>query len=217
MRILKTTMLSTLLTASALAADKEISLDTSLLGSDSSDWNMVGGAPFSSIGLSGGIDIADGLTLVGTVQIGSSGSSGYFSDWWEGEEGDASTSPGSEGFIAAIQLAQVQAGIRTDILQHSWGRPYGSAKATATLGSLYLDDDPSDDNNVNQITERGVSFGGLVAAGIAVEQPRRQAGPFALRGELELGYALSTDLGFGDIGSLSLNGMHIRVGGGIRF
>ena len=48
MRILKTTMLSTLLTASALAADKEISLDTSLLGSDSSDWNMVGGAPFSS-------------------------------------------------------------------------------------------------------------------------------------------------------------------------
>lgn len=217
MRIFKTTLFSTLLAASAFAADKELSLDANLFSAPGSEWNMVGGAPFSSLGLTGGMDIAPGLTLVGGVQVGSSGSEGYFSDWWDEEAIDSSQKPGSEGFIAAVQLAQVQAGVRTDILPQSWVRPYGSLKATASLGSLYLDDDPNDKNNVNQISERGVSIGGHIAAGMAVEQPRRQAGPFAFRGELELGYALATDLSFGDIGSLSLNGMHIRVAGGIRF
>jgi hypothetical protein len=217
MRILKTTLFTTFLAANAWAGDKEISLDTGLIGSTSDAWRVVGGNPMPTIGLSGGWDVAPGLTAVGTLQWGQSGSKNYFGNqWWEEDEG-GSASPGSEGFIAAIHLIQLQGGVRSDLMQNRWVRPYGVAKLSTTVGVLRLDDDPSDKDNVNQIQSVGFSIGGIAAAGIAVERPRKQAGPFAFRCELEAGYGFGTALGFDEIGELEMSAMHIRAAAGVRF
>jgi len=217
MRILKTTLLSTFLAANAWAGDKEISLDAGLIGSSSDAWQVVGGNPMGTVGLSGGWDVAPGLTAVGTLQWGQSGSQNHFGNqWWDEDEG-ISPAPGSEGFVAALGLVQLQAGVRSDLFQNSWVRPYGVAKLSTTLGLLRMDDDPSDKDNVNQIQSTGFSIGAVAAAGIAVEQPRKAAGPFAIRGELEAGYGFGTALGFDEIGSLEMSALHIRAAAGLRF
>jgi hypothetical protein len=51
-KIMNMTLLTSFLAGSAWAADKEISLDTGILGSSSQAWDMVGGSPVT-IGLSG--------------------------------------------------------------------------------------------------------------------------------------------------------------------
>jgi hypothetical protein len=217
-KIMNMTLLTSFLAGSAWAADKEISLDTGILGSSSQAWDMVGGSPVT-IGLSGGIDIAPGLTAIGSAQWSLSGSHNEFGNqWWHDDlEEETGSSPGSEGYIAALRVIQVQGGVRSDILQNSWVRPYGSAKVSASLGSLRLDDDPEDKDNVNQIKATGLSIGGIAAVGAAVERPRKQAGPFAIRGEVEAGYGLGTALKFGEMGELSMSGIHMRMGIGLRF
>jgi hypothetical protein len=218
-KIMNMTVLSAFLTGSAWAADKEISLDTGILGGSSPSWNMVGGNPMATIGLSGGVDIAPGLTAIASAQWSLSGSHNEFGNqWWDdGPEGQTASPPGSEGYIAALRVIQVQGGVRSDILQNSWIRPYGAAKVSASLGSLRLDDDPEDKDNVNQIKATGLSIGGIAAVGAAVERPRKQAGPFAIRGEVEAGYGFGTALKFDEIGELGMNGIHMRMGVGLRF
>lgn len=217
-KIMRVTVLSAFLASSAWAADKEISLDTGILGVSSQAWNTIGGSPVT-VGLSAGVDIAPGLTAIGSVQWSLSGAENQFSNqWWEDDQVGASVSPpGSEGYIAALRVIQVQGGVRSDILQNSWVRPYGAAKVSASLGSLRLDDDSEDKDNVNQIKAAGMSIGGIAAVGAAIERPRKQAGPFAIRGEVEAGYGFGTALKFDEIGELSMSGIHMRMGVGLRF
>jgi hypothetical protein len=215
--ILKMTVLSTFLATSAWAGDKEISLDTGSLLTSSDGWEVIGGTPMTTVGISGGWDIAPGLTAVGGVNWSLSGATNHFGNqWWE-DDVDGTSAPGSEGFIAALRVVQLQAGVRSDLMQNRWVRPFGVAKMSANIGSLRLDDDPKDKDNVNQIKASGLSIGGIAAVGVALERPRKTAGPFAVRGELEAGYGFATALKFDEIGKLGMNGMHMRLGFGIRF
>ena len=216
-KIMKATVLSAFLASNAWAGDKEISLDAGSLLASSDAWGVVGGNPMSTVGISGGWDIAPGLTAVGGVNWSRSGATNHFGNqWWE-DDGDVESAPGTEGYIAALRVVQLQAGVRSDIRQNSWVRPFGVAKMSASIGSLRLDDDPNDKDNVNQVKASGMSIGGIAAVGVAVEKPRKKAGPFAVRGELEAGYGLGTSLKFDEIGKLGMSGMHMRLGIGLRF
>ena len=216
MRIFSTQMFSLLFAFSATAADKEILLETNSTAINTASWEVVNGSPLTTIGLSGGLDMGSGLTAVVGVNWGQSGSSHSYSYWYE--EPMDSQGPGSEGFVAALSVVQVQAGIRSDRLDASnWVRPYVVSRLSGTLGILQLDDDTRDSSNVNQISRTGSSFGGMAAIGFAVERPRTSAGPFAIHGEVEGGYALATSLQFDDLGELAMHGVHIRAGVGLRF
>ena len=216
MRIFSTTLSSLFFAFSATAADKEILVETNSTSINTASWQLVNGSPLSTVGLSGGLDLGSGLTAVIGVHWGQSGSSHGYSSWYE--EPLDSQGPGSEGFVAALSVVQVQAGVRSDQLDpNNWIRPYLVSRLTGTLGILQLDDDPSDSSNINQISRTGSSFGGMAAVGIAVERPRSSAGPFALHGEIEGGYALSTSLKFDDLGELAMHGIHLRAGVGLRF
>ncbi len=215
MRILSIPLFSLLFASSAVAADKELLLDTSSTAINTSSWELVNGSPLTTIGLSGGMDIGS-FTAVAGINWGQHGSSNQYSYWYE-EEG-MNQGPGSEGFVAALNVVQLQAGIRADGLDATnWVRPYVVSRLSGTLGVMQLDDDPNDSNNVNQITRTGTSFGGMAALGVSIERPRTSAGPFAVHGELEGGYALATSLKFDDLGELAMHGVHIRAGIGLRF
>ncbi len=216
-KIMKAAVLSAFLASNAWAGDREISLDTGSLLASSGDWSVVGGNPMTTVGISGGWDIAPGLTAVGGVNWSLSGANNHFGNQWWDEDGQGEEPPGSEGYIAALRVIQLQAGVRSDVMQNRWVRPFGVAKMSASIGSLRLDDDPNDKDNVNQIKASGMSIGGAAAVGIAVERPRKKAGPFAVRGELEAGYGLATSLKFDQIGKLGMSGMHMRLGIGLRF
>lgn len=217
MRILTTILLSGLFLPSAFAGDKELSLDTSWTAINTSSWEVVNGSPLNTVGLSGGWDIGSNLTAIASVNWGQTGSEHSYPYWYD-EENNDQTGPGTEGYVAALNVVQVQAGVRTDRLEHTnWVRPYLVSRVSGTLGIMQLDDDTRDSDNVNQITRTGTSFGGMAAIGIAVERPRRSAGPFAVHGELEGGYALATALKFEDLGELAMHGVHIRAGIGLRF
>ena len=216
MRVLSTTLFSLLFVSTAAAADKELLLDTSSTAINTASWEMVNGSPLTTVGLSGGLEVGSNLTAVIGVNWGQTGSSHGYGYWYE-EEADT-PGPGSEGFVAALSVVQVQAGLRTDRLDATnWVRPYAVSRLSGTLGIMQLDDDASDSSNVNQITRTGTSFGGMAALGIAVERPRSSAGPFAIHGELEGGYALATALKFDELGNLAMHGVHIRAGVGLRF
>jgi hypothetical protein len=216
-QIMKATILSAFLASNAWAGDKEISLDTGSLLASSAAWDVVGGNPMATVGISGGWDIAPGLTAVGGLNWSRSGATNHFGNqWWE-DDGDVVEAPGSEGYIAALRVIQLHAGVRSDILQNLWARPFGVAKMSASMGSLHLDDDPDDKDNVNQVKASGMSIGAIAAVGVAVERPRKKAGPYAVRGELEAGYGFGTALKFDQIGKLGMSGMHMRMGIGLRF
>ena len=216
MRILSIPLFSLLFASSAAAADRELLLDTSSTAINTSSWEVVNGSPLTTVGLSGGLDVASNLTIVAGVSWGQNGSSNSYSYWYEEEA--QSQAPGSEGFVAALSVVQIQAGVRADGLDATkWVRPYAVSRLSGTLGVLQLDDDPNDSDNVNQITRTGTSFGGMAALGVSIERPRTSAGPFAIHGELEGGYALATSLKFDDLGELAMHGMHIRAGIGLRF
>ena len=216
MRVLSTTLFSLLFVSTAAAADKELLLDTSSTAINTASWEMVNGSPLTTVGLSGGLEVGSNLTAVIGVNWGQTGSSHGYGYWYE-EEAET-PGPGSEGFVAALSVVQVQAGLRTDRLDATnWIRPYAVSRLSGTLGIMQLDDDASDSSNVNQITRTGTSFGGMAALGIAVERPRSSAGPFAINGELEGGYALATALKFDELGNLAMHGVHIRAGVGLRF
>jgi hypothetical protein len=217
-KIMKVTILSAFLAGNAWAGDKEISLDTGSLLASSDAWNVVGGNPMTTVGISGGWDIAPGLTAVGGVNLSRSGAENHFGNqWWDDDDEAASKAPGTEGYVAALRVIQLQAGVRSDILQNSWVRPFGVAKMSANVGSIRLDDDPEDKDNINQVKASSLSIGGVAAVGVAVERPRKKAGPFAVRGELEAGYGIGTSLNFDEIGKLGMSGVHLRMGLGLRF
>ena len=218
MRILTTTGLSLLFASSAWAGDKEISLESSVFNTSAdANWQIVDGSPgIAMIGLSGGMDLNSSITAVGSLRWGQSGASnGMHYEWWE-EEGSNSVA-GTDGFVAGLNLVQLQGGVRSELRQGHWIRLYGVTKASATIGILGLDDDDGDKDNVNQISETGLSLGGMAALGLAIEQPKKQAGPWAIRGEFEAGYSAGTPLSFGDIGSLDMLGVHAKASIGLRF
>jgi hypothetical protein len=98
----------------------------------------------------------------------------------------------------------------------SWLKPYVTVQGTFLWGTVKLDDDPSDDENLNELRRSGVTGGGQAALGLDL----------VLLGEtrtvrptigFEAGYGWLAPLTLGDMGSLRFRGFHSDFTVGARF
>ena len=78
-----------------------------------------------------------------------------------------------------------------------------------------FDDDPSQDDNPNQITLHGASVGFAAAAGLSLRIPSTRG--FTVSHYTEFGYEAMTPLSLGTAGDIAFRGLHIRSGLGVRF
>jgi hypothetical protein len=136
-------------------------------------------------------------------------------DTWD-YEGVGSDSPGAtEGFDAAFRGHLVGVGVRGGVDLWAWLNPYVMAEARGLHAAVRLDDDTSKDDNINQITMRGTTVGAAVAAGLDIRMPTQWG--WSVSHHLEVGYEIMAPLNFGTMGSLSVRGLHVRAGLGVRF
>jgi len=137
-------------------------------------------------------------------------------DYWEYDDGGSETSPGAvEGFDAAIRGHLVGLGVRGGVDLWGWLNPYATVEARGLHAAVRLDDDTQDDDNPNQITRRGTTFGGVAALGLDIRIPSKYR--WAVSHNLEIGYQAMLPLGIGELGSLPIYGVHVRAGAGVRF
>ena len=204
----KTTALLALLLPSVALAEagpREVSLERSQLSNMGSAWNLFAdedGLMTSGIGVAQDLD--KNLSVVASYHFGQAGS-----------ENSVPEDPGSaEGFVAAFTAHQFTAGVRGDLGGTAFVQPFVTAKATALLGVVRLDDDLDSDENLTQTQASGIAPGAVLAGGISGLIP---VGPVQVRLDTELGYARSLSMGIEDIGSLQFSGFHMRWGAGVRF
>jgi hypothetical protein len=204
----KTTALLALLlptVALAEAGPREISLERNQLSNMGSSWNVFAdedGLMTSGIGIAQDLD--KNLSVVASYHFGQAGSENYIPE-----------DPGSaEGFVAAFNAHQFTAGVRGDLGGTGFVQPFVSAKATALLGIVRLDDDLDSDENLTQTQAMAIAPGGVLAVGLSGLIP---AGPGHVRLDTELGYAHSLPMGIGELGSLQFSGFHMRWAAGLRF
>ncbi len=191
--------------ALAEAGPREFSLERNQLSNLGDAWNVFAdedGLMTSGIGFAQDLD--KNLSVVASYHFGQAGSENYMPE----DPGNA------EGFVAAFNAHQLTAGVRGDLGGTGFVQPFVSAKATALLGVVRLDDDLDSDENLTQSQAMGIAPGGVLAAGISGLIP---VGPGHVRLDTELGYAHSLSMGIGEIGSLQFSGFHMRWGAGIRF
>lgn len=207
------TLMLTLLTATdgrALAAgNNELSFSVASIGVPDDNWDL-----FSD---------NDGLrTLGGRVGYGLSPSLAVVLDWQHGVEGSSFESYGGYDDYydvsgkMAITTNAWSVGPKLSLDAISWLRPYVTVQGTFLWGTVKLDDDTSDDENLNQLRRSGVTGGGVAAAGVDLvllsEQRRiRPAIGF------EAGYGWLAPLKLGDMGSLAMRGFHSDLTVGARF
>ena len=105
-----------------------------------------------------------------------------------------------------------------------WLRPYATVQALGVLGTLRLDDDPSDED-VGLRRYRSLTPGGVAALGLDLVggRPRAAVHPAF---NLELGYGLTANMRFSDrdagpepidLGTLGMGGFYMRWGVGVHF
>ena len=95
-------------------------------------------------------------------------------------------------------------------------QPYATVQAAGLLSTVRFDDDIEDDDNLNQIQDRGFSMGGVAAGGVDFILPLSY-GEWALTTNLEFGYGWFGRTEYADMGDLQFKGFHFRWGVGARF
>jgi hypothetical protein len=191
--------------ALAEAGPREVSLERNQLSNRGVAWDVFAdedGLMTSGIGIAQDLD--KNLSVVASYHFGQAGSENYIPE-----------DPGSaEGFVAAFNAHQFTAGVRGDLGGTGFVQPFVSAKATALLGIVRLDDDLDSDENLTQTQAMAIAPGGVLAVGLSGLIP---AGPGHVRLDTELGYAHSLPMGIGELGSLQFSGFHMRWAAGLRF
>ena len=138
-----------------------------------------------------------------------------FGDYYY-EDTEISGGPGvDEGFHTGFWGNLVGLGVRGGVDLWGWLSPYGTVELRGMRVTARFDDDPSQDDNPNQITLHGASVGFAAAAGLSLRIPSTRG--FTVSHYTEFGYEAMTPLSLGTAGDIAFRGLHIRSGLGVRF
>lgn len=204
---LMTVILATVLASPALASS-EISAEFGTLYNGDPQFDI-----FSSLDAipSGGVRVGyavhDNVSVIAGYHHGQRGADVYtFSD--------------EEEFDLVLRTAfsanEFTVGAKGEVPVFSWLVPYATAQGMLFHGVMRFDDDPYDRRSPGQVRKAGLGGGGLLTGGLDFRIPQGGA-PFTLGLHVEAGYALISNVGFGDYGRIRPGGFVMRTGLGLRF
>lgn len=190
------------------AADHEVSYEVGTLAIHDPAWDLFDASLsyLPSQGVRLGYAVHDRVAVIGGWHHAARGQTLYT----EGEEDDEST------FAAAFYSETFLAGAKADWDLAPWFRPYAAAQFMGVLGTVRLDDDTTEDDNLNQITRRAFTPGAVATGGVDIRVPFAD-GRYAVASYMEFGYGRTLNLSFEDLGDLDMAGFAFRWGIGARF
>ena len=197
----------------AQAADHELSLELGTAANHQQNWFMFNdeSQQLPSWGLRAGVAVHDRLAIIGGWHHGKKGMRLGFGGDWDDDDEEA------YGFASVFYGDSFTLGLKADVPVAVWFRPYATAQGLGDRGMVRLDDDLSEDDNLNQIQRSDFSFGGIGALGVDFRMPLKD-GAWAIASYLELGYGYASPLDFDELGELDgLYGVVFRWGVGVRF
>jgi len=184
-------------------------------------------SPNDHIGASGarlGLRVAGRWSLVGDYTRRT-----VVSEYSEPMVDNASDTAEHPTLTASFTGQQVTLGPKFQANPLPWLGTYGTARGLLFFGTTHLDDDPTTDDNPNQLTARARAPGFVAAAGIQVN-PVLEQRSVRPSGFFEAGYGWTRPLAFVDdtiqehsssapasMGSLTFRGAYIQAGVGLRF
>ena len=205
---LAATLLLSMVSSPTKAMDIGLSLESGIVGTSGEAWSIVGGSGIDTLGVGGALGLNDNLQVIASVNLGAKGAKNYLSD--SGAPGD------TEGFVASLILAQINAGVRYDLLPESNWIPFAAARGEVLLGNMRIDDDLLHEDNMNQIEQSAMSAGGSLGLGVAWQGNVSRINS-TLRVELEGGFGVASALSLGEFGDLSVGGSRMRGSVGVLF
>jgi hypothetical protein len=219
------------LSSPALAADErpahEFHLVTGSYGTGDRHFEIY--SPLSSIGASGA-RLGIGLKGPWSIMTGYTRRS-VVSEYFDSMVGSNPTEIERDeaALITSFTGQQVTFGPKLQIDPKPWLGTYVTAQGLMFMGSSRLDDDPTTDENPNQLKSFGWAPGFVAAAGIEVN-PQIKASPVQLSSFLEMGYNWTAAFELSDenidkygtnepasMGELSFRGYYMQAGIGIKF
>lgn len=200
----------------ALAADHEVAVEAAwIVGGDNAWHTLASRGAYGSIGVRGGVAVHERVAIVAGYQYGAVGAEigAWSEDDWEGE--DAYTGAFSSAAHAFLGH-RLMLGAKADVPMANYFAPYALVHGDALIGTVRLDDDAEDDENVTQRARTGATggFGGALGVSFPVEtaSPGLKVTPY-----LELGYDWFAPLSLGDLGAVQPRGFAGRAGVGLQF
>ena len=192
--------------APALAADHEISYETSTLGVHDPSWQTFDEHHdfFGANGLRVGYAVHDRVAIVGGWHLGRNGQDVFV----DGED--------QQSFRAAFTGHEFLLGAKADLPLARWFRPYALLQAMGVYGVVRLDEDVSTEDNLNQIKEGAFAPGGVAAGGFDIRVPFKEEA-YIIATYFEFGYGQILPLRFQDMGDITMGGFAFRWGVGARF
>ena len=124
--------------------------------------------------------------------------------------GDATTE-----FVTGLYQTQVFVGVKPTWSMNRHFGAYGLLQAQGLFGTLRIDDDPDDDENLGQVEAEGFAPGATLGAGVEAFVPT--AGAVLVAFYLEFGYSAYEPLSLSDIATIDASGVAVRAGAGVRF
>lgn len=210
-----------LLAGAAQAAGHELSVESIRIGSPDLAWQQ----QFDHRGRLGGLGLRVGYAPLERVQVFGSYqrtrrgvahevlNEGY--DWETSEP--TLTIPGADqGFVSAYYGHTAALGVRYDLALTPYFQPYAAAQGLLHVGTIRLDDDLEVEDNPNQLSSRAFAPG--VALGLGGDlQLAPEEWPVRPNLRLEMGWAYTSSLDFGDLGELRFGGFYGRLAAGVTF
>lgn len=204
------------LSTPAFAADHELSLELGSLHVNSDSWDLFHeGEYFPTAGVRLGVAVHERVAVVAGYHHAAYGSDIY-TDSWSGEYDFADEESDAADFVGAFAGDEYTLGAKVDVPVTGWLHPYGVVHALGVRGVIRLDEDVEDDDNLNQLPYRALTFGGMGALGVEFLAPVLKEKAH-LGSYLELGYGRVAALDFDALGKMPMGGFAVRMGTGVRF
>lgn len=196
----------------AHAASNELNFELGSFGAHDPNWELFSSDErVSTWGFRGGLAV-NGFTtvLLGWQHSADGGTNGDAYSYDDAEAGTSYT------WGLAMTTNQIAAGPKFDLEVFPWLRPYATVQAIAWLSTVRMDDDTSDEENINEIARTGIAPGGIAALGVDLIPMRadRKVRPATY---LEAGYGLAAPVKVGDLGKIQFDGFYLHWGVGARF
>jgi len=192
------------------AGDNELSLSVGRIGAPDDNWQMFSDEDgLSSVGVRAGYGFSPSLAVVLDWQHGVEGGG---LETYAGYDEDYDYSYGN----LAITTNAWSVGPKLSLDAISWLKPYATVQGTFLWGTVKLDDDPGDDENLNELRRSGVTGGASAALGLDLVLLSEQRTIRPAIG-FEAGYGWLAPLGLGDMGQLRFRGFHSDFTVGARF
>lgn len=191
MALLPTLLL--LVAGGGTAQAHEVSLQAATFGAGGdADYDLFSpGLAVGSWGVGGGVSLTRIFSVVGGYQRAHSGMEVYA----EYEDGDG----WQEELLYATSLSSHRAalGVKASWPVRSWVSPYATLQGVGWWATARFDDDPTRDDNLNQLSYAGFAPGGQALLGVQLK-PLRLGGEARLSLHVEGGYGLMAPMRFED-------------------